>query len=116
VEADAMRLSQVLTNLLTNAIRYSPADQPISVTLTADEGEARVSVRDHGPGIPAEVLPHLFERFYRAPGADRHPGGEVGLGLGLYIAYEIVRRHSGRLWCESIPDQGSTFTFALPLV
>lgn len=116
VEADAMRLGQVLSNLLTNAIRYTPADQPVTVALTADEAEARVSVRDRGPGIPPDVLPHLFERFYRAPGAERQPGGEEGLGLGLYIAYEIVRRHGGRLWCESVAGTGSTFTFALPRV
>jgi signal transduction histidine kinase len=114
VKADATRLGQVLTNLLTNAMRYSPADQPITVELAADATEARVTVRDHGPGIPPDVLPHLFERFYRAPGAELEPGGEGGLGLGLYIAYGIVRRLGGRLWCESTLGQGAAFTFALP--
>jgi two-component system CheB/CheR fusion protein len=116
VEADVTRLGQVLSNLLTNAIRYSPADQPITVLLAADAAQARVTVRDRGPGIPPDVLQHLFERFYRAPEAERQPGGEEGLGLGLYIAHEIVQRHGGRLWSESMLGQGAAFTFTLPRV
>jgi PAS domain S-box-containing protein len=121
VRLDADRIEQVAINLLTNALKYSRMEEPVVVTVAADPGapvgtaEAVVRVRDQGPGIPAEYLPHLFERFYRVPGVEVRSGSGVGLGVGLYLAKSIVERHSGRIWVESEPGKGSTFIFALPL-
>ena len=113
---DAGRLEQVLNNLLNNAIKYSPESEPVLVTIerrSCSPGEVVVSVKDNGAGISAETQPHIFERFYRAPGAKK--GKTDGLGLGLYISHEIIAKQGGRLWLESEPGHGSTFSFALPL-
>jgi two-component system CheB/CheR fusion protein len=112
VPADPHRLNQVLTNLLTNAVKYSPEGGDITVRLTRAQDEARVSVVDRGVGIPREALPHLFDRFYRVSDMARQV---QGLGLGLYICRRIVEAHGGRIEVESEPGQGSTFTVALPL-
>ncbi|HEX6818552.1 MAG TPA: ATP-binding protein, partial [Ktedonobacterales bacterium] len=125
VSADADRIGQVMTNYLTNALKYSPAGTPVSVRVRL-EGDAtpatpsgrevvRVSVRDHGPGLSAEQRERLFERFYRAPGIELQSGSGVGLGLGLYIAKTIIERHGGRVGVESAPGAGATFWFTLPL-
>jgi signal transduction histidine kinase len=74
-----------------------------------------VSVHDTGVGIPSEVVPHIFERFYRVPGIEVQTGSSVGLGLGLYISRQIVERHSGRIDVQSVPDKGSVFSLMLPL-
>ena len=112
IVADRDRTGQVLINLLSNAITYSPDAGEITVT-TADEGDGvRVCVRDQGPGIPAAQQGRLFERFYRGSGSEEP--GYAGLGLGLYISAEIVRRHGGQIWVESAVGQGSTFCFWLP--
>lgn len=112
VSADQYRLGQVVTNLLTNAMKYSPEGSEIIVRVAPHVGEARVSVVDHGVGIPREALPRLFDRFYRVEGGtDRVPG----LGLGLYISQRIVEAHGGRIDVESTPGHGSTFTVALPM-
>ena len=117
IEADVGRLSQVLTNLLANAIKYSPPGRPITVRGERAAAEAIITVTDRGPGIPPEHLPHIFERFYQVPGAIVETGSRVGLGLGLglYIAREIVERHQGRIWAESVAGEGSSFHIALPL-
>ncbi|GAC1448934.1 MAG: hypothetical protein PVSMB4_06700 [Ktedonobacterales bacterium] len=115
-EGDADRIGQVLANLLSNALKYSPAYRPVVLTLQSGRGEALIRVRDEGPGIPADALPHLFERFYRVPGIEVQSGTGVGLGLGLYICREIMERHGGRIWAESSVGHGSTFYVALPLV
>lgn len=115
VLADPERLGQVLVNLLVNAAKYSPPGCPIAVRMTARDGEARVDVADQGTGIAADALDHLFERFYRVPGIEVQAGSRVGFGLGLYLCREILTRHGGRVWVESAPGQGSTFSFALPL-
>lgn len=113
VSADPYRLGQVLTNLLTNAIKYSPEGNEIVVRIARQTGEALVSVVDRGVGIPHEALPHLFDRFYRvAEEASR----VSGLGLGLYISHRIVEGHGGRIDVESEPGQGSTFTVTLPML
>ena len=109
---DADRLAEVLQNLLTNAIRYSPAGGPITVHLTEADGQAVVAICDEGIGIAAEDLPRIFDRAYRGQGT-RVKGGR---GLGLYISREIVRLHSGRIWAESRPSGGSCFFLALPLL
>jgi signal transduction histidine kinase len=112
---DAPRVQQVLGNLLSNALKYSPPDRPVALHLRMAEGEAIIDVRDEGPGIPAEALPHLFERFYRVPGTEARAGSRVGLGLGLFIAHAIVSRHGGRIEVETAPGRGSTFSVRLPL-
>jgi len=108
---DGARLYQVLQNVLTNAIKYSPEGGTIEVTLDSDGLQATVAVRDPGLGIPAEDLPHLFERFYRVSGTRKLEGS----GLGLYICHGIIAAHGGRLWAESPGlGSGSLFTFSLP--
>jgi signal transduction histidine kinase len=110
-EWDAGRLEQVIQNLLTNAVKYSPEGGLVSVGVQVDDTTVTVSVRDQGLGIPAEDLPHVFERFYRVEGTRRLEGS----GLGLYICNEIVSAHGGRTWVESEgPGHGSTFFFSLP--
>src|SRR5581483_7309028 len=112
VNADPERIAQVLDNLIGNAAKYSPPDRPIRVEVRVDE-QARVCVHDQGPGVPAEELPHLFERFYRTRIARR--GDKKGSGLGLYISHEIAQAHGGRITAESTPGAGSRFTLWLPL-
>jgi PAS domain S-box-containing protein len=112
VRADALRLEQVLQNLLQNAVKYSPDGGPITVTLERRDGRALVSVADHGIGIAAAAQGGLFQRFYRAVGEHSHISG---LGVGLYVVREIVERHGGQVWVESVEGAGSTFSFALPL-
>ena len=131
---DRHRVEQVLVNLLSNAVRYSPDGGPVVVTVGQLEcggagpgrdtgtdaqepaGCACVSVRDRGIGLTAEQLPLLFERFHQAHAGDARDPLTRGMGLGLYIAREIVEQHGGRIWAESPgPGQGATFTFTLPL-
>jgi PAS domain S-box-containing protein len=114
VDGDAERLEQVLINLLQNAIKYSPPEAPVAVRLESGRELARLAVEDHGIGIPAEDLPHVFDRFHRAGNVDLR--SVSGLGLGLYIARGIVEAHGGRLMVASVAGQGSTFTIHLPLV
>ena len=110
VGADAVRLQQVLDNLLQNAIKYSPEGSRVRVTLSADEREAAISVADEGGGIPPEDLPLLFDPFFRSKSA----GGAPGTGLGLSVARQIVAAHGGRIDVQSQPGHGSTFTVILP--
>ena len=109
---DCGRLDQVLQNLLSNAIKYSPEGGEIMIQVEDLGEQARVSVADRGMGIPAEVLPRLFERFYRTETAVA--SAIRGTGLGLYITRGLVEAHGGRIWVQSRPGEGSTFTFTLP--
>ncbi|MFN2269709.1 MAG: response regulator [Anaerolineae bacterium] len=113
VMGDRDRLNQVLTNLIGNAIRYTPDGGEIDVKIYLVERAVRIDVRDTGIGIAPEDMAHLFERFYRAD----HPLVQEtrGTGLGLSIVKMFVEMHGGRIWVESEPDQGSTFTFILPI-
>lgn len=115
VQADAVRLSQVLTNLLSNALKYSPEEAPVSVQLKRDRAGVHISVRDEGPGIPPEALSRLFQRFYRVPGIEVQHGTGVGLGLGLYICQRLVELHGGQLHVESTLGKGTTFEVRLPV-
>lgn len=113
VAADADKVRQVLVNLVENAIKYSPDGGAVRVVLEAADGRMRFAVSDEGLGIPASEHGRIFEKFYRLdPNLTRGVGGT---GLGLYICREIVRRMDGRIWVESEPGRGSTFTFDLPL-
>lgn len=114
-EVDVERLSQVVLNLLSNACKYSSADAPITVTVEREGNEGIIAVSDKGTGIPSELIPHVFERFYRAPGVEVQTGSSFGLGLGLYISNKIVECHGGRITVQSAMGEGSTFAIALPL-
>jgi len=113
VYGDALRLEQVLLNLLQNAIKYSPDGGPIRVEVARTSDSATLSVTDSGLGIPEDVLPHLFERFYRAPAArSEHISG---MGIGLYVVHEIVAMHGGEVAVASKDGAGTTFVVRLPL-
>ena len=114
VNADAQRIEQVVTNYLTNALKYSPGDASVAISLGVTTREARVAVRDHGAGLTREQQQHVWERFHRVPGVKQQSGSGAGLGLGLYICRGIVERHGGRVGLESVPGKGSTFEFTLP--
>jgi signal transduction histidine kinase len=110
VFADAARVQQVLSNLVGNAVKFTPRNGRITVCAEGIDGEVRFAVIDTGSGIPAEQLPHIFGRFWQAKTSDRR-----GIGLGLAIAKGIVEAHSGRIWVESHVGLGSTFYFTLPI-
>jgi two-component system OmpR family sensor kinase/two-component system sensor histidine kinase BaeS len=110
VDADPHRVRQVVANLLSNALHHAPESGRVTVSTERHDTEVQISVADDGPGIPAEDLPHLFDRFWRGS----TPRGE-GSGLGLAIAHELVRAHGGRIWIDSALGQGTVFHFTLPL-
>jgi len=112
LRADCDRLSQVIANLVSNAIKYSPENCPIEVSASQHDDVAVVRVRDSGPGIPREQQERIFEMFYRDPKAEA--SSKNGLGIGLAICKDIVERHNGRIWCDSLPGNGSTFVVELP--
>jgi two-component system, OmpR family, sensor histidine kinase BaeS len=113
VKGDIDRLSQVLDNLLDNAIRYSPEGGTILVEVWENGAEVYCSVTDQGPGIPSQHLSYIFERFYRVePSRNRKSGGA---GLGLAIAQALVWTHGGRIWAESSPGRGTTIIFCVPI-
>jgi signal transduction histidine kinase len=112
---DQDRLKQVLVNLVGNAINYTPIGGEIVVGLAKEDDRARITVSDNGPGIPAEDLPHIFERFYRGEKSRTRSRDRKGFGLGLSIAYWIVRNHGGHIEVSSNLNQGTTFCVWLPL-
>ncbi len=118
VLADPDRIAQVLTNYLTNALKYSPADKPVSVTLRLDEPVVWVLVRDEGPGLPVEEHQRIWDRFYRVSGIEVQDNADishVSLGIGLSICSTIIALHQGQVGVWSQPSAGSTFWFTLPL-
>ena len=113
---DRDRLKQVLVNLVGNGIKFTPAGGEVLVGLGKENNQARLTVSDTGPGVPAEILPHIFERFFRAEKSrTRTQQEEKGFGLGLSIAYWIVRNHEGRIEVTSKEGRGTTFCVWLPL-
>ena len=111
IRADRERVGQVLTNLLTNAIKYAPASETILVKLSSDSRLVTTCVQDFGPGIAREYQSQIFEPFYRIETAH----SASGLGLGLAIAADLIKRHQGEIWVESEEGQGTTFCFTLPI-
>ncbi len=112
IHGDKDRIYQVIINLLTNAIKYSPNAKKVVISLTPLENKARVSVKDYGIGIKQAYLKKIFKLFYRVstPEAVTYPG----LGVGLYISNEIVKRHKGKFEVKSVYGKGSTFSFSIP--
>ena len=108
VSADAGRLRQVFENLLSNALKVQPENEPVRIELTMNDSWAMVAVIDSGPGVSPDVMPHLFERFGAGPGS-------IGLGLGLYLARGITEAHGGSVEVDSRPASGARFTVRLPL-
>ena len=113
VFADRERIGQVLINFITNAIKYSPNANKIIITSKKTKEHITISVQDFGMGIPKEQQALIFERFFRSQGKEEKK--IEGLGLGLYIASEIVKEHNGKMWVDSNPRKGSTFHFTLPV-
>lgn len=112
ITGDPHRIEQVLSNLLTNAVRYSPGTDRVELLLSEEEECALIGVKDYGVGIPQDKLEEIFSRFYRV---NETKSQASGLGLGLYLSQEIVSRHGGTIWAESQPGEGSTFWIRLPL-
>ncbi len=113
VQGDCNRLGQVVVNLVSNAIKYSPEESLVEVRLDQSDTVAILEVRDAGKGIPEDQQAHIFEPFYRA--LDAQASSTRGMGLGLAISKDIVERHGGRIWCESRPGNGTVFIVELPL-
>ena len=113
IQADEQRITQVLYNLMSNALRHTPTGGTITTTAELRDGQVLVSVRDTGTGIAPEDLPHIFERFYRADRSRARSTG--GSGLGLTISKQIIEAHGGQIWAQSWLGAGSTFAFSLPL-
>jgi signal transduction histidine kinase len=113
MQIDVERMTQVLVNLVGNALKYSPRNTVVELRLVRDPNNVRVEVQDYGNGISPDQLPHIFDAFYRTP--DAVVSTTDGFGLGLAIVKDIVTRHGGSIWCESTVGRGSTFFVELPL-
>ena len=110
--ADRDKIGSVLSNLISNAIKYSPESKLIKIATVSDQQSITVSVGDHGMGIKEADLKKLFDRFYRVENPAMR--NIAGFGIGLYLSAEIIQRHNGRIWAESSPGEGSTFYFQIP--
>ena len=111
VWVNAALIDQVLTNLIENAIKYTPDATAITIMAEVHDADVWIQVLDQGPGIAAEALPHIFDKFYRVVGPERHADGT---GLGLAICKGIIEAHGGRIWAENQPTGGARFVFTLP--
>jgi signal transduction histidine kinase len=112
VNADPERIEQVLTNLINNAIKYAPKSEEIKVHIERTDQFVKVSVIDEGPGIAPEKVPNIFDRYFRAENSGYHSSG---LGIGLYICSEIIKKHQGEIGVNTELGKGSTFWFTLPV-
>jgi signal transduction histidine kinase len=113
IRGDRQRIIQILTNLLGNAVKFTPAGGRVRVAAAVESGLLVVRVADTGVGIPAHAMPRIFDRFYQVDGAG--PRSRGGTGLGLAITRQLVELHGGRIWASSTLGEGSTFTFTLPI-
>jgi PAS domain S-box-containing protein len=114
VHGDRDRIGQVLINVLTNAVKYSPHANQVLISVAQEESSVRVCIQDFGVGIHPDQQEQIFERFYQVTSGGKNTN-LTGLGIGLYISKEIIQRHHGRMWVESVVGQGSSFYFTLPL-
>jgi two-component system sensor histidine kinase KdpD len=112
VQVSYTQIDQVLTNLLENAVKYTPEGTPIMIAAGVERDSVWIEVCDHGPGIPAGLSTRIFEKFVRVTGPERHADG---MGLGLAICKGIIELHRGRIWAENLPAGGARFIFTLPL-
>jgi two-component system, chemotaxis family, CheB/CheR fusion protein len=112
VKGDKERLKQVVINLLSNAVKYSPGADKVLIDVVQEDREVKVSIRDTGIGIRKENFAKIFERYYREEDRATH---FQGLGIGLFISFEIIQRHNGNIWVQSEADKGSTFYFTVPI-
>jgi len=110
VRADPFRVSEIVGNIVGNAIKFTPEHGTVTLRAAANGNHVAIHVTDSGPGIPPRDIEHLFDDFWQARRNDHR-----GVGLGLAIAKEVVEAHGGRIWCESAFGRGSTFSFTLPL-
>jgi signal transduction histidine kinase len=115
IAGDPNRLNSVMANLLSNAIKFSPDESHIEVGVRWDDEEVIVSVTDHGPGIPDDEIPRIFEHLFRGRITVQDPNNPIeGTGLGLALAKTVIEQHGGRIWVKSREDKGSTFSFSVP--
>ena len=112
LRADQQRIRRVIDNLLLNAVKFTPAEGNVEITVASSEEEAQLTVRDSGRGVPRHVQEHIFDKYRQA---EISSGNRMSVGLGLAFCRLIVEAHGGRIWVNSVPGQGSAFTFALPL-
>jgi two-component system sensor histidine kinase KdpD len=110
-----VQIDQVLTNVLENALRYSPAHSPLDVSIHFEASEVIIRIADRGPGIRDEDLERIFDKFYRVMGRQASPEYPPGSGLGLAICKGVVEAHGGHIWAEPRPGGGSLFSIALPV-
>lgn len=111
---DRLKIGEVIANLLSNAIYFTPVLGEIKIWVELIDKEVVVHVKDNGKGVPKEAVPHLFSKFFRV--TEELQQGSQGLGLGLFISKYIIERHRGKIWAESErSDRGSTFSFSLPI-
>jgi two-component system sensor histidine kinase KdpD len=115
VELDYLQMDQVITNLLENAVRYTPAGSPLDVSVEVVEQNVLVSIGDYGPGIPVDDLERIFDKFYRVLGTRRTSSSTMGTGLGLAVCRGLVEAHGGHIWAENRQGGGALFRFTLPV-
>jgi two-component system sensor histidine kinase KdpD len=115
VELDYLQIDQVVTNVLENTIRYTPAKTPIEIAVRVANKYVEVSIADHGPGIPPYELERIFDKFYRVSGTMRKNTSIMGTGLGLAVCRGLIEAHGGYIWAENRPEGGAVFRFTLPI-
>src|SRR5437764_12487115 len=115
VELDYLQMDQVLSNLIENAVRYTPPESPIEVSAQIEGDQMVISVADRGPGIPQTDKERVFDKFYRVLGTKRYTTGITGSGLGLAVSKGLVEAHGGHIWVEDREGGGSIFRFTLPV-
>jgi heavy metal sensor kinase len=115
-DVDRVQIERMITNLLSNALKFTPNGGEVRVSLCRVDHAVELTVADTGKGIPTEFLPHIFDRFYRVPGSGTAPSPEQGLGLGLSFVAWIVKAHNGKIDVDSAPGQGTRFTITLPAI